>query len=150
MCHVHNMIFDLTVKRLFQKTHIFYGCIGFLILGLCYFFYILQKLIVANSLRTTNTMSNLQNKGLWRSQCTSKYGALLKVDRADSSLPPKTLIWLFDASSMVQFPWDPKELNWKGMPLIGDAHFFAYIAKRGYITNVSRKPSSFFLMTCFQ
>jgi hypothetical protein len=95
-------------------------------------------------------MSNLQNKGLRGSQCTSKYGSLLKVDRADSSLPPKALIGLFDASSMVHFLWDPKELNWKGMPLIGDAHFFAYIAKRGYITNVNRKPSSFFLMTCFQ
>jgi hypothetical protein len=38
---------------------------------------------------------------------------------------------------MVHFPWDPEELNWQGMPLIGDTHFFAYIAKRGYITNVS-------------
>jgi hypothetical protein len=42
------------------------------------------------------------------------------------------LYWIFEINFIKDLPWDPGEWHWQGSPLMGDALFFSYSAKRGY------------------
>jgi len=63
-----------------------------------------------------------------------KPGATLKVARdppAPSKKPP--LYWIFETGFIQDLPWDPGEWHWRANPPLGDAPFFGYTTKRGYI-----------------
>ncbi len=63
-----------------------------------------------------------------------KPGATLKVAQ-DSPTPGKKppLYWIFETGFIQDLPWDPGEWHWRSNPPLGDAPFFGYTAKRGYL-----------------
>jgi hypothetical protein len=72
-----------------------------------------------------------------------KLGAILKVARdppASGKKPPQ--YWIFEAGFIQDLPWDPSEWHWRTNPPLGDAPFFGYTAKRGYINTKKTTHSS--------
>jgi len=65
-------------------------------------------------------------------------GSTFKVAR-DPPVPGKKphLYWIHETGFIQDLPWDPGEWHWRTNPPLGDAPFFGYMAKRGYI-NVRR------------
>ncbi len=66
--------------------------------------------------------------------CEEKPGTIFKVAR-DPPTPGKKppLYWIFETRFIQDLPWDPGEWQWRTNPPLGDAPFFDYTAKRGYI-----------------
>jgi hypothetical protein len=62
---------------------------------------------------------------------------IAKELKTPSKKPP--IFWIFETSFIQDLLWDPGEWHWCTSPPLGDAPFFGYTTKRGYI-NV-RKPS---------
>jgi len=72
-----------------------------------------------------------------------KPGATLKVAKdppAPGKKPP--LYWIFETGFIQDLPWDPGEWHWRTNPPLGDAPFFGYTAKRGYINTRKTTHSS--------
>jgi len=61
-------------------------------------------------------------------------GSTLRVAR-DPPVPGKKphLYWIHETGFIQDLPWDPGEWHWRTTPPLGDAPFFGYTAKRGYI-----------------
>ncbi len=79
-----------------------------------------------------------------------KPGATLKVARelpTPSKKPP--LYWIFETWSIHDLPWDPGEWHWRTNPPMGDAPFFGYTAKRGYL-NARKTTHSSSMLTFLQ
>ncbi len=61
-----------------------------------------------------------------------------KVLKAPNKKTPT--FWIFETGFIQDLPWDPGEWHWKATPHLGDAPFFGYTTKRGYIN--ARKHAS--------
>jgi len=72
-----------------------------------------------------------------------KPGATLEVAR-DLSTPGKKplLYWIFETGFIQDLPWDPGKWHWRSNLPLGDAPFFRYTAKRGYINTRKTTRSS--------
>ncbi len=79
-----------------------------------------------------------------------KPDATLKVAR-DPPTPGKKapLYWIFETGFIQDLPWDPGEWHWQSNPPLGDAPFFGFTAKRGYL-NARRSTHSSNMMTFLQ
>ncbi len=65
-----------------------------------------------------------------------KPSATLKVSKDLPALGKKTLTsWTFETGFIRDLPWDLGEWHWRSNPPMGDAPFFGYTARRGYINN---------------
>jgi len=73
-----------------------------------------------------------------------KLGATLKVARDPPAPGKKTLLyWIFETGFIRELPWEPGEWHWRSNPPFGDAPFFGYTAKRGYVnTRKTTRPSN--------
>jgi hypothetical protein len=61
-------------------------------------------------------------------------GAAFKIANELKTASKKTpIFWIFESGFIQDLPWDPWEWHWKISPPLGDAPFFGYTAKRGYI-----------------
>jgi hypothetical protein len=73
-------------------------------------------------------------------------GATFKVAKELKTASKKTpTFWIFESGFIQDLPWDPGEWHWKTSPPLGDAPFYGYTAKRGYINarNPTRIPHMF-------
>jgi hypothetical protein len=61
-------------------------------------------------------------------------GATFKIAKELKTASKKTpTFWIFESGFIQDLPWDPGEWHWKTSPPLGDAPFYGYTAKRGYI-----------------
>jgi hypothetical protein len=76
-----------------------------------------------------------------------KPGATLKMAR-DPPTPGKKppMYWIFETGFIQDLPWDPGEWHWRTNPPLGDAPFFGYTSKKGYI-NTRRTTHSSNMLT---
>ncbi len=67
-------------------------------------------------------------------------GATFKIAKELKTASKKTPTFrIFESGFIQDLPWDPEEWHWKTSPPLGDAPFYGYIAKRGYIN--ARNPT---------
>ncbi len=67
-------------------------------------------------------------------------GATFKVAKELKTASKKTpTFWIFESGFIQDLPWDPGGWYWKTSPPFGDAPFYGYTAKRGYIN--ARNPT---------
>jgi len=73
-----------------------------------------------------------------------KPGATLRVSKDLPAPSAKTLVfWVFETGFIRDLPWDLGEWHWRSNPPLGDAPFFGYTARRGYInTRPPTRPSN--------
>jgi len=73
-----------------------------------------------------------------------KPGVTLKVARDSPTPGKKTLLyWIFETGFIRDLPWDPGKWHWRSKSPLGDAPFFGYTAKRGYVnTQKTTRPSN--------
>jgi hypothetical protein len=73
-----------------------------------------------------------------------KPGATLRVSKDLPAPSAKTLVfWVFETVFIRDLPWDLGEWHWRSNPPLGDAPFFGYTARRGYInTRLPTRPSN--------
>ncbi len=61
-------------------------------------------------------------------------GATFKIAKELTTPNKKTpTFWIFETGFIQDLPWDLGEWHWRTSPPLGDAPFFGYTAKRGYI-----------------
>jgi hypothetical protein len=72
-----------------------------------------------------------------------KPGATLRVARDPAAPGKKTLMfWIFETGFIWDLPWDPGDWHWRSNSPLGNAPFFGYTAKRGYVnTRKTARPS---------
>ncbi len=72
--------------------------------------------------------------------------ASLRVAKELKTPNKKTpIFWIFETGFIQDLPWDPGESgewHWKSTPPLGDAPFFRYTAKRGYINAMNHSRPS--------
>jgi len=99
---------------------------------------------------TTNQPITMATKGYLSTRVLYQEcsGSALKIAR-DPPDPSKKrrLYWIHETGCIQDLPWDPGEWHWHATPPLGDAPFFGYTAKRGYLN--ARKSDHPSRMTTF-